>query len=97
MNKDDISWKLIDLFFKDNPNIISKHHLDSYNRFWDEGIVNIFKNQNPIQFNKEYDNEVNEFRYQCNMYLVVKMVNLYTTENPLFLTKITMVIRIDNI
>ena len=56
MNKDDISWKLIDLFFKDNPNIISKHHLDSYNRFWDEGIVNIFKNQNPIQFNKEYDN-----------------------------------------
>ena len=69
MNKDDISWKLIDLFFKDNPNIISKHHLDSYNRFWDKGIVNIFKNQNPIQFNKEYDNEANEFRYQCNMYL----------------------------
>ena len=69
MNKDDISWKLIDLFFKDNPNIISKHHLDSYNRFWNEGIVNIFKNQNPIQFNKEYDNEANEFRYQCNMYL----------------------------
>ena len=69
MDKDDISWKLIDIFFKDNPNIISKHHLDSYNAFWEKGIINIFNNQNPIQFHKEYDNEINEYTYQCNLYL----------------------------
>jgi DNA-directed RNA polymerase II subunit RPB2 len=69
MNKDTISWKLIDLFFKDNPNIISKHHLDSYNAFFDKGITNIFNNQNPIPFNKEYDNEINKFKYQCKLYL----------------------------
>ena len=31
------SWKIIDTMFKDNPNMIVKHHIDSYNQFFSRG------------------------------------------------------------
>ena len=34
MDSDAISWKIIDKMFKDNPNMIVKHHIDSYNQFF---------------------------------------------------------------
>jgi hypothetical protein len=30
----DISWKIIDKYFADNPNNLVKHHLDSFNDFF---------------------------------------------------------------
>mgnify|MGYP006422291661 FL=1 len=87
MDKDDISWKLIKTFFKDNPDIVAKHHLNSYNAFWDKGIINIFKNQNPIQFYKEYDNETNQFKYQCNLYLGGKNVDKIYYGKPVIYDK----------
>ena len=38
MEKDDISWKLIDKYFVDNPNNLVSHHLESYNEFFRNGI-----------------------------------------------------------
>ena len=32
MDSNAISWKIIDTMFKDNPNMIVKHHIDSYNQ-----------------------------------------------------------------
>ena len=34
MDSNAISWKIIDTMFKDNPNMIVKHHIDSYNQFF---------------------------------------------------------------
>ena len=31
-------WSIIDTFFKDHPNFASMHHLNSYNKFFDNGI-----------------------------------------------------------
>jgi len=45
-----ISWKLIDKYFKDNPHNLVAHHLESYNDFFDGGINNIFRENNPIRF-----------------------------------------------
>ena len=39
-------------YFQDNPNILVKHHLDSYNDFFNNKIFNIFKEKNPIKFLK---------------------------------------------
>jgi DNA-directed RNA polymerase II subunit RPB2 len=47
---EDISWKLIDKYFKDNPFNLVAHHLESYNDFFSGGIHNIFKENNPIRF-----------------------------------------------
>jgi DNA-directed RNA polymerase II subunit RPB2 len=47
---EDISWKLIDIYFKDNPNNLVQHHLESYNNFFQYGIKNIIRENNPIRF-----------------------------------------------
>ena len=39
MDKDSISWKLIDKYFNDNPHNLVAHHLESYNSFFNEGII----------------------------------------------------------
>ena len=43
-----LSWKLIDKYFTDNPNNLVAHHLESYNDFFKNGIHKIFQENNPI-------------------------------------------------
>ena len=31
--EDTLSWSIIDRYFKDNPNVLVRHHLESYNDF----------------------------------------------------------------
>ena len=67
MNNSDFIWKTIDTMFKENKNFLVKHHLESYNYFFKEGLINIFKDKNPLPFFKEkMKNE--EFKYQFKMY-----------------------------
>ena len=47
---ENVSWKLIDKMFKNNPNILVDHHLNSYNDFIKYGIPKIFVENNPIRF-----------------------------------------------
>ena len=69
--KEDIAWKLIDKYFKDNPYNLVAHHLDSYNDFFTTGIYNIFKENNPIRFieREDKDDPDNEKRDECSVYL----------------------------
>jgi len=60
LSKDNISWKLIDTYFKDNPNNLVMHHLDSYNEFFKKGINNIFRENNPVRFIEREDKEDTE-------------------------------------
>jgi DNA-directed RNA polymerase II subunit RPB2 len=66
-----ISWKLIDKYFKDNPQNLVAHHLDSYNDFFGSGINNIFKENNPIRFIEREDKEKknSDTRNECSLYL----------------------------
>ena len=68
--KENISWKLIDKYFKDNPNNLVSHHLESYNEFFSNGIKRIFRENNPIRF-IEREEEGNESgkRNECLLYL----------------------------
>jgi len=47
---DSIAWNVIDKYFKDNPYNLVAHHLDSYNDFFNKGIFQIFRENNPIRF-----------------------------------------------
>ena len=70
LNKDNISWNLIDKYFTDNPNNLVAHHLESYNIFCDSGINKIFHENNPIRFIETEDEESNsEKRNECLLYL----------------------------
>jgi len=71
----DISWKLIDIYFKDNPSNLVAHHLESYNDFFTIGIHRIFRENNPIRFIERADendkDNINE-RNECKLYLAGK-------------------------
>jgi len=66
---DNITWNIIEKFFYDNPQVLVKHHLESYNEFYKTGLKSIFKERNPIILQKEQDPESNRFKYRCELYL----------------------------
>ncbi len=69
-NKDTISWQLIDKYFKDNPNCLVAHHLESFNDFFKNGIKRIFHENNPIRFiQREEDGIDANKRNECMLYL----------------------------
>ena len=61
-------WKLIDKYFTDNPQSLVRHHIESYNDFFKNGIFKIFKEKPPIRINTRFDKEINDYRSQCIMY-----------------------------
>ena len=70
MEKEDISWKLIDKYFTDNPNNLVSHHLESYNEFFRNGIRRIFRENNPIRFIEREDESIESSkRSECKLYL----------------------------
>ena len=67
---DKLSWKLIDKYFTDNPNNLVSHHLESYNDFFNKGINNIFRENNPIRFiEREEEGDTPDKRNECLLYL----------------------------
>jgi DNA-directed RNA polymerase II subunit RPB2 len=69
----EISWKLIDKYFTENPNNLVAHHLESYNDFFNGGINRIFKENNPIRFSERNDEgEEKEYKNECSLYLAGK-------------------------
>jgi DNA-directed RNA polymerase II subunit RPB2 len=64
-----ITWNIIDKYFNDNPNILIRHHLDSYNDFFDNKIYNIFKEKNPIRIMKDQDETSKEYNLQIEIYI----------------------------
>jgi DNA-directed RNA polymerase II subunit RPB2 len=55
MSFNTISWKLLNLYFKDNPSFLITHHLDSYNDFFKNGLSQLLKEMNPIHFFKKQE------------------------------------------
>ena len=70
MDSENISWKLIDKYFKDNPNCLVAHHLESFNDFFKNGIKRIFHENNPIRFiEREEEGSESGKRNECMLYL----------------------------
>jgi len=70
IDKDSISWKLIDKYFKDNPSCLVSHHLESYNDFFKNGIHRIINENNPIRFiEREEEGSDPDKRNECLLYL----------------------------
>ena len=63
-----IIWDIIDKMFKENPDSLVSHHIDSYNDFFKRGIFQIFKEKGPVRIVSEYDEKLGEYKHQCLMY-----------------------------
>ena len=67
---EEISWKVIDTYFNENPENLVSHHLNSYNDFFSTGINRIFKENNPIRFiERQKNDEANATQNKCFLYL----------------------------
>ena len=88
----DITWKILDKYFSDNPTAFVNHHLESFNNFYGKDINQIFKEKNPIKIMKGQDSETKNFKYRANLYFFLKMVISYILENLLYLMKIVNII-----
>jgi len=66
--EDSAIWKIIDKYFEDNPQCLVRHHVESYNDFFKNGIFQIFKEKNPIRIQTRFDDSINDYRSQCIMY-----------------------------
>ena len=62
-------WKIIDSYFRDNPQSLVMHHIESYNDFYTNGIFQIFKDNNPLRLSSRYDEESSNFLNKCELYL----------------------------
>ena len=71
----DISWKIIDTYFRDNPEFMVKHHLQSYNSFFFDKLPQIFKENNPIRLREKENEKAADWKYQCDLYLGGKKEN----------------------
>ncbi len=63
-----IPWKVLDMYVRDNPTFLVKHHLQSYNDFFDRGLLQILREKNPIRFFKEQDKK-GEYLHRADIYI----------------------------
>jgi DNA-directed RNA polymerase II subunit RPB2 len=63
-----VIWNLIDVYFRDNPQSLVRHHIESYNDFFNNGIYRIFKEKNPITISSRFDPKLGKYKSQCKMY-----------------------------
>ena len=65
---DNNTWQVINNYFKDNKNYLTKHHLDSFNDFVINKIPQTFSQYNPQILYKELDKETKKYKYEINIY-----------------------------
>ena len=68
MNTED-KFNVINSMFRDNPNFLVRHHIDSYNLFFKEKMQEIIRDNNPIRFITEYDEESKLYKYTADIYI----------------------------
>jgi DNA-directed RNA polymerase II subunit RPB2 len=61
-------WTIIDKYFQDNPQALVRHHIESYNDFFKNGIFQIFKEKNPLRLQTRFDEKIGDYRTQCILY-----------------------------
>jgi DNA-directed RNA polymerase II subunit RPB2 len=68
-NIETLIWEFIHTYFNDNPQALVNHHVESYNDFFEQGIRQIFREKNPLKWTSQYDEELEDYRSQCIMYM----------------------------
>mgnify|MGYP001331963611 CR=1 FL=1 len=66
---EDVSWKIINKYFQDNPYNLIAHHLDSYNNFFENDMKKVFKDNNPFRFIEKTDTAGDDKVCECFIYM----------------------------
>ena len=66
--QDETIWKIIETYFADNPQSLVRHHIDSYNDFFNVGLQQMFKEMNPLKIELDYNEEKEMNMSKCYLY-----------------------------
>lgn len=69
VSTDDFVWKIIDTYFRSNPDYLVKHHIDTYDDFFQNGLPRILKEKNPIHIQQTQDPDTKEFYNMCDLWI----------------------------
>jgi len=75
-------WKVIDCYFRDNPQSLVRHHTESYNDFFKRDIFRIVKDMNPIKIVSKLDESTATLCVLVICILVEKMEPASILLNP---------------
>ena len=65
----ELSRTLIDRYFRTNPYPYTKHHIDSYDQFVQQDMINIIRSQNPILILKELNEQTGKYKYKVEIFI----------------------------
>ena len=82
MNLETDTWDVINAYFRDTPNPLVRHHIDSYNDFVQNKIPLIFQNLAKLPPFILIDNNDNNKTYEIKIYYGGKSSNKYSFTKP---------------
>lgn len=66
----ELSRQLIDRYFRTVPYPYTRHHIDSYDQFLQQDLINIVRSQNPILILKDLiDENTNKYKYRVEIFV----------------------------
>ena len=68
MNLEKDTWKIIDIYFRDNKNYLTKHQLDSFNNFITKQIPETIKQNNPVRVLKDQQGKNGIYKKRIDIY-----------------------------
>ena len=82
-----MSWNIINKYFKNEQHALVLHHIQSYNEFINKGIQQIFQERNPIKIRKNYNENLDDYEIQVNIYFGKKDGNSLHFGKPMIYDK----------
>ena len=75
---DNLIWNVIEKYFESDANLLVRHHINSYNDFFNNKIYNIIKEKNPIKILKDKNEDTKNYNLQAEIFFGGKEgTNLY--------------------
>ena len=65
----ELSKQIIDKYFTTNPYPYTRHHIESYNHFMSQDLLNIIKSNNPILILKDPIPKTDAYSYRVQLYV----------------------------
>jgi DNA-directed RNA polymerase II subunit RPB2 len=66
---ENVCWNLINKYFTSDQYALVKHHIDSYDDFFDNRIKQIIVENNPIQIRKNFNSKTKTYDIEINIYI----------------------------
>ena len=82
MNLDNDTWEVINAYFRDTPNNLVRHHIDSYNDFIQNKIPQVFQNLSKNPPFILIDTKDETITYEIKVYYGGKASNKYSFRKP---------------